>query len=120
MLWGGFSFGQSVLETTIVDMDTSDVYTMKIRNLDSFQIVQEYKLVKDVSRITLYGGDYRVTYYRNDELMPHVEHIHVSGNDYGVIQKFIFVDPPLLMDVDFNDFKLITPEDLPQDTYMEF
>lgn len=120
MLWGFFAVGQSVLESHIIGMDSSEVYTMKIRNLDNLQIVQQYKLVNEVSRVTLYGGDYRITYYCNDEVMPHVEHVHISGNDIGVIQKFIFRDPPMLKDVDFGQFKLLTPEDFPQDPYMEF
>lgn len=114
------SSSQSVLESHIIDMDTTEVYTMKVRNLDSMELLQEYRLLSDVSKIYLYGGDYRVTYWCNDTIPLHVEYFHISSNDYAIVQKFILRLPKPLKDVDFKKFNLATPEDIPQDIYMDF
>lgn len=114
------SSGQSVLESHIIDMDTTEVYTMKVRNLDNMELLQEYKLLSDVSKVYLYGGDYRVTYWCNDTIPLHVEYFHISSNDYAILQKFILRLPKPLKDVNFKEFNLATPEDIPQDIYMEF
>lgn len=102
-------------------MDTSEVYTIKVRNLNSMAIVQEYRILDETSRVTLYGGDYRVTYWCNDTIALHAEYIHVSRNDQGVMQKFILRVPKPLVEVDLKEFKFIEPEDWNRkESYMEF
>lgn len=112
-----FASAQGTLESHIIGGDTSETYMILIRDLEHFETVQEY-FFTDVSRITMRGGDYRVTYWA-DSTFVHGEYIHFSGNDNGIVQKFILRVPQPLVGVDLKQFRLMTPEDF-EDLYMEF
>jgi len=117
LLLSPFAAAQGTLESHFIGGRPGDHCLLLIRNLDNFERVDEFSFT-DVSRVVMQGGDYRVTYWV-DSTFVHGEYVHFSGNDHGVIQKFILRVPEPLVNVEFTRFKLMTPEDF-EDLYMEF
>ena len=117
LFFASFASAQGVLESRLIGGKPGESCTMLVRNLNNFERVDEYHF-REMSKVVMRGGDYRVTYWVDSTLI-HQEYVHFSANDHGVVQKFIFRIPQPIMDVDFKQFKLMTPEDF-QSIYMEF
>lgn len=108
---------QGVLESRIIGGSPAEECTMFVRSIDSFDDVEVYPFF-NTSRIAMDAGDYQIMYWI-DTIYLHGEYMHFSGNNRGVLQKFILRHPQPLWSVDLNQFELLTPEDF-QDIFMEF
>jgi len=111
------AFSQGVLESRIVGGSPTEECTMFVRSIDSFDHVEVYPFFV-MSRIAMDAGDYQIMYWI-DTVYLHGEFMHFSGNNRGVLQKFILRHPKPLWSVGFDEFELLTPEDF-QDIFMEF